>query len=342
MPDVTALPIVVREIYTIRLAPNMRHKFSKRSSGTLASIGLAIILGYAPTRAQENRPVETGAGDRPPYNIVFVISDQRSYRLFAGGDYSLPALDAMASHGVSFNSHYIASAMCSPSRASFLTGQPPQIHHVFDQMEYAFTPTLDPDLPNMGSVLKGLGYKTAYFGKFEMDKGILEPKPTMNYSGAIQPYGFDVFSAGGDIGSSPQSGFDNDPFIAGESVRWLRQNANHSAGAASRSSWLRVSSIPMTSCTGTPTSQANPRSRRRSHRKRCRHCRQMRFTKRTGPSRSHQACRNRLPAPPCQARYWNTKMGGTVGLASSPPIARKCGASSTTTISMPYGMRTAL
>jgi arylsulfatase A-like enzyme len=77
----------------------------------------------------------------------------------------------------------------------------------------------------MGSVLKSLGYKTAYFGKFEMDKSILETKPTINYSGAIEPYGFDVFSAGGDIGSSPQSGFDNDRYIAGETVRWLRENA---------------------------------------------------------------------------------------------------------------------
>jgi arylsulfatase len=66
--------------------------------------------------------------------------------------------------------------------------------------------------------------KTAYFGKFEMDKGILNPEPTVNYSAAAQPYGFDVFSAG-DIGSAPLSGFDNDAFIAGESVRWLRVNA---------------------------------------------------------------------------------------------------------------------
>jgi arylsulfatase len=92
-------------------------------------------------------------------------------------------------------------------------------------MEYPYTPTLSPDLPNMGSTLKGLGYKTAYFGKFEMDKAILKAEPTVNYTEAIKRYGFDVFNAGGDIGSSPQSGFDNDPFIAGESVRWLRQNA---------------------------------------------------------------------------------------------------------------------
>jgi arylsulfatase len=59
-----------------------------------------------------------------------------------------------------------------------------------------------------------------------MDKAILDPKPTINYSTAFQPYGFDVASAGGDIGSAPDSGFDNDTFIAGEAVRWLRVSAN--------------------------------------------------------------------------------------------------------------------
>jgi arylsulfatase A-like enzyme len=190
----------------------------------LTGVSLTVIIGCATARAQADRGAGSSAGDRP-YNIVFVISDQRTHRLFAEGDYSLPALYTIASRGVSFNNHYIASAMCSPSRASFLTGQPPQVHHVFDQMEYGFTPTLDPSMPNMGSVLKGLGYQTAYFGKFEMDKSILQTKSTVNYSEAIQPYGFDVFSAGGDIGSSPQSGFDNDPFIAGECVRWLRKTA---------------------------------------------------------------------------------------------------------------------
>ena len=93
-------------------------------------------------------------------------------------------------------------------------------------MQYSFVHSLSPDLPNVGSVLKRLGYKTAYFGKFEMDKQLLVPKPTVNYSTTAEPYGFDVFSAGGDIGSDPRSGFDNDPFIAGESVRWLRVNAS--------------------------------------------------------------------------------------------------------------------
>jgi len=205
---------------------HMRQRTFLQSLRLVAAASLALVVCCGLARAQEQQPGRPSDGDKRPYNIVFVISDQRSHRLFAEGGYALPAFEAIARHGVSFNNHYIASAMCSPSRAAFLTGQPPQVTHVFDQMEYSFTPSLDPGLPNMGSVLKGLGYSTAYFGKFEMDKAILTPKPTVNYSEAARAYGFDVFSAAGDIGSSPQSGFDNDMFIAGEAVRWLRKNAD--------------------------------------------------------------------------------------------------------------------
>ena len=184
--------------------------------------GLVLAFGCPAVEAQESRPAASAGA---PYNIVFVIVDQRAHRLLAGPDYTLPTMDAIARHGVTFQNHYIASAMCSPSRAALLTGQPPQVNGVIDQMEYSFVTSLSPDLPNMGSVLKGLGYKTAYFGKFEMDKDLLEVKPTVNYSTAAKPYGFDVFSAAGDIGSAPQSGYHNDPFIAGESVRWLRESA---------------------------------------------------------------------------------------------------------------------
>ncbi|HTO46633.1 MAG TPA: sulfatase-like hydrolase/transferase, partial [Burkholderiales bacterium] len=165
----------------------MKQKLLYHHLRLLACVSLIIIFGYATAQAQEGRPVRTNASGKPPYNIIFVISDQRSHRLFAGADYSLPALDAIARRGVTFRNHYIASAMCSPSRAAFLTGQPPQVNGVTDQMQYHYVPGLSPDLPNMGSVLKGLGYTTAYFGKFEMDKKHLNPEPTVNYSTVFQP-----------------------------------------------------------------------------------------------------------------------------------------------------------
>jgi arylsulfatase A-like enzyme len=203
----------------------MARRFLDLGLRLLAGVALMLAFGGAGLTAQESQPAPSATTAAPPYNIVFVIVDQRAHRLLAGADYTLPGMDAIARHGVTFQSHYIASAMCSPSRAALLTGQPPQVNGVIDQMEYPYVTSLSPDLPNMGSVLKGLGYKTAFFGKFEMDKDLLDVKPTVNYSAAAKAYGFDVFSASGDIGSAPESGYHNDPFIAGESVRWLRENA---------------------------------------------------------------------------------------------------------------------
>jgi arylsulfatase len=190
-----------------------------RNTAALMAAVLAVGALLGPPAASGAPPA-----DRPPRNIIFVICDQETYHLTARGDYKLPAREALMRHGVTFRNHYIASAMCTPSRAAFLTGQPPQVTGVFDQMEYSFQPSLSPDRPNMGSVLKGLGYQTAYFGKFEMDKPLLTDRPTENYSAAAKPYGFDQFAATGDVRSGPHDGYTKDYYTAGEGVRWLRTN----------------------------------------------------------------------------------------------------------------------
>jgi arylsulfatase A-like enzyme len=195
------------------------------ASTLAATLGFPSAVNASPAAQSDEPQARKSVPGEPPYNIVFIIVDQQTHQLLGGPEYTLPGTSRIARNGVTFKNHYIASAQCSPSRATFLTGRPPQHHHVIDQMQFDFVPTLNPNIPNMGSVLNGLGYKTAYFGKFEMDKSILNPEPSVNYSTVAQPYGFDVFSAGGDIGSAPLSGFENDSFIAGESVRWLRNAA---------------------------------------------------------------------------------------------------------------------
>ena len=143
----------------------------------------------------------------------------------AAKDYQLPARQALMQHGVTFQNHYTAAAMCSPSRASFLTGVPPQVHGVFDQEEYNFVPSLSSTRANIGSTLKKLGYHTAFFGKFEMFKELLiDVKDTVNYSTLAKSYGFDVFNPDGDVGGTPQQAYRDDSYFVGEAVRWLRQN----------------------------------------------------------------------------------------------------------------------
>jgi len=159
-----------------------------------------------------------------PLNVILVIRDQTRFDLPVAAGYNIPALDRLAQQGISFRNHYIASAMCTPSRAAFFSGHPPQVNGVFDQMETGWVPNLRKDQPNMGSMMKALGYQTAFFGKWEMDLALIPPKPTVNYSEALQPYGFDIYQPDGDKVGAPNQGYDTDTYTASESVRWLRGN----------------------------------------------------------------------------------------------------------------------
>lgn len=159
-----------------------------------------------------------------PLNIILVIRDQTRYDLPVASGYNMPALDRLAQQGVVFRNHYVASAMCTPSRAALFSGQPPQVNGVFDQMEAGYVPNLPKDRPNMGSLMKKLGYQTAFFGKWEMQSELIPPKPTVNYSEALQPYGFDIYQPDGDKTGAPDQGYKTDVYTASESVRWLRGN----------------------------------------------------------------------------------------------------------------------
>ncbi len=119
---------------------------------------------------------------------------------------------------------YIGSAMCTPSRGVMFSGQPPQVNGVFDQMETGYVPSLRTDRPSMGTIFRQLGYRTAYFGKFELRRDIIVPKSDVNYSDALAAYGFESFEPDGDKVGAPDQGYDTDIYTAGEAVRWLRKH----------------------------------------------------------------------------------------------------------------------
>jgi arylsulfatase len=186
---------------------------------------IITLLSFSMTLNDSTTFAQTNSSATQPYNIILIINDQERYQLGASSDYQLPARQTLMRNGVTFRNHYNAAAMCSPSRASFLTGTPPQVNGVYDQMEYSFVPSLNPTRPNVASVLKKLGYRTAYFGKFEMDKKLLlDVKNTTNYSTLANAYGIDEFNPDGDVGGTPQQGYHNDAYFVGEAVRWLRRN----------------------------------------------------------------------------------------------------------------------
>ena len=84
--------------------------------------------------------------DRP--NIIFILSDdQGAWAMGCAGNSELdtPNLDRLASTGVRFDNFFCASPVCSPARASILTGRIPSQHGVQDFLRKGNTPHLPQD-----------------------------------------------------------------------------------------------------------------------------------------------------------------------------------------------------
>lgn len=170
--------------------------------------------------------MKTQSMSQEPYNMVLIISDQESFRIHAPKDYELAARAELRRRGTSFERHYIASSMCTPSRGVMFSGQPPQVNGVFDEMQLGYVPSLSTERPSMGTAMRALGYETAYFGKFELQRDIIYPKDTVNYQSALNEYGFGVFAPDGDKTGAPAQGYHTDNYSVAEGNRWLRTNAH--------------------------------------------------------------------------------------------------------------------
>ena len=99
-----------------------------------------------------------------PRNILFILSDDHRYDAmgFLKGQKFLetPHLDSLARDGVHCKNAFVTTALCSPSRASILTGKYAHQHKIVDNNTpipagTAFFPQL----------LQKAGYTTSFFGK---------------------------------------------------------------------------------------------------------------------------------------------------------------------------------
>jgi arylsulfatase A-like enzyme len=113
-------------------------------------------------------PVQDSTRDRP--NIVFILSDDHRWDYMSNMNHPFvqtPNMDKLFAQGVRFNNAFVNASLCSPSRASFLTGQYPQKHGVFNN----FTPWNNKN-QTFFEYLKQAGYATAFIGKWHMPGGL--------------------------------------------------------------------------------------------------------------------------------------------------------------------------
>lgn len=125
---------------------------------TIRTLLLPLLLFGAALAAQ--------AADAPRPNLVVLLVDDMRFDDFgAAGNpvVQTPNIDRLAAEGARFTQAFATTPLCSPSRASLLTGRYTRHHGILDN-------TLRPshDLPIFPLRLQQAGYRTGFFGKWHM------------------------------------------------------------------------------------------------------------------------------------------------------------------------------
>lgn len=153
----------------------------------VTGLGLSLCCSFA---AQAQRlPKLKKIKKQKPRNVIFILTDDHRYDYmgFTGKVPWLetPNMDKLANEGAYFKNAFVTTSLCSPSRASILTGQFSHCHTIVDN--YAPDPG---NLVYFPQYLQKAGYQTAFLGKWHM----------------------------GDHGDSPQPGFDHWESFKGQGV----------------------------------------------------------------------------------------------------------------------------
>jgi len=124
---------------------------------------------------------------RQPNFLVILIDDLRFDEFGAGGHPYMrtPHIDRIANEGVLFERAFHTTPICSPNRASILTGQYASRHGIIDNVA---RDAASHRLPNYHLALQRLGYETAHIGKWHMGNDG-KPRPGYDYWVAYDGHG---------------------------------------------------------------------------------------------------------------------------------------------------------
>lgn len=132
----------------------------------LYAISLCLISATALASVFPSTVELTPIKDAKQRNIVFILTDDHRYDAmgFMGHPFmKTPHLDSLAKEGVHFKNTFVTTSLCSPSRASILTGLYTHKHQVIDNRRLE-----QPDAVYFSEYLQKAGYNTAYIGKWHM------------------------------------------------------------------------------------------------------------------------------------------------------------------------------
>lgn len=152
-------------------------------------------------------------------NIIMIVADDLGWYDLGcyGNDFiETPNLDKLASEGIRFTDAYAAAPLCSPSRASLITGLHPVTVNITEHIHGNHPPRpsqklktppiaqqLDTTLTTIAEALKAKNYSTAFIGKWHLGGGVFMPENQgfdLNIAGAWnglpQSFFYPFFSPG--------------------------------------------------------------------------------------------------------------------------------------------------
>ena len=177
---------------TDRLTSGAKLPLWRRAPGGRAwragGIALLIVVMLGASGRYARTTVLTAPAPRTdqrtaPRNVVFILSDDHRYDFMSfmpgAPDYlRTPNLDRMAAGGAHVANAFVTTSLCSPSRASILTGQYAHRHGVVDN-----TSPIPQGTVFFPEELRRAGYRTAYIGKWHMgeDAESDQPRPGFDH-----------------------------------------------------------------------------------------------------------------------------------------------------------------
>jgi N-acetylglucosamine-6-sulfatase len=145
-------------------------------------------------------------------NVIFILSDDHRYDAmgFLKGQPFLetPHLDSLARDGAHLKNAFVTTALCSPSRATILTGKYAHKHKIVDN-----NTAIPAGTTYFSSYLQKAGYKTAFIGKWHMGGESDAPQPGFDRWVSFRGQGTYLPSANGlnvDGKKVPQKGYITD------------------------------------------------------------------------------------------------------------------------------------
>ncbi len=146
-----------------------------------------FLLGTAACGAPQTPPPSPTPAAVRPNIVVVLVDDLRFDEFHAGGHPYLetPNIDRLATDGALFVNAFHAVPLCSPNRATLLTGQYPSRHGIIDNVARDLA---SHHLETFNIPLQRSGYRTAFLGKWHMGNDAT-PRPGWDYWSAMRGQG---------------------------------------------------------------------------------------------------------------------------------------------------------